>query len=168
MPTFANSRDLFEIVDADRSSLGLTMNTESESNQKKPPLTDSPWFWLYIFSTAALIALVVAQPKYRPRQTQLERRFLARQEGGQTIKGSDGGTIVKPTGDNLILRLGPLFLIVGSLLMVAWSRLWWSRFIPQKTTPSHEVEALKSSADSAINTSTAESSETVQPTDEEN
>ena len=122
------------------------MNTESESNQnKKPPLTDSPWFWLYIFSTAALIALVVAQPKYRPRQTQLERRFLARQEGGQTIKGSEGNTIVKPAGDNLILRLGPLFLIVGSLLMVAWSRLWWSRFIPQKNKAA--TDAFRSSAD---------------------
>ena len=101
-----------------------------ERPDEKRRLTDSPWFWGYIFSTAALIGLALAAPKYRLRQTQLERRFLARQEGGQTIKGSDGATIEQPTGNNLILRLGPLFLIVGSLLVVAWSRFWWSRVVP--------------------------------------
>lgn len=95
---------------------------------EKPPLADSPWFWAYIFSAAALVALAMASPKYYSRQTQLERQFLARQEGGQTIKGSDGQSIEPPMPDNLILRLGPLFLICGTLLLVAWSRFWWTRF----------------------------------------
>ena len=109
---------------------------ENESRTNR--FTDSPWFWGYIFATSALIALALAAPKYRLRQTQLERRFLARQEGGQTIKGDSGSPIAKPTGNNLILRLGPLFLIVGSLLVVAWSRFWWTRFVrrgpPTQTT----------------------------------
>ena len=125
------------------------MTNEPESKPKRPPLTDSPWFWLYIFSTAALIALLLAQDKFGDRQTQLERRFLARQEGGQTIKGADGKTIEKPTGDNLILRLGPLFLIVGSLLMVAWSRLWWSRFISPKASGPNDDEAEPTDANLA-------------------
>ena len=95
---------------------------------QRPPLTDSPWFWGYIFTTAALIALALAAPKYYSRQTQQKRQFLARQEGGQTIKGADGKSIEPPNKDNLILRLGPLFMICSALLLVAWSRFWWTRF----------------------------------------
>jgi len=102
--------------------------THSNSGRtRQNSITDSPWFWVYIFSTSALIALALAGPKYFPRQTQLERQFLARQEGGQTIKGADGQSIAPPTGRNLIVTLGPLFVICGLLLMVAWSRLWWGR-----------------------------------------
>lgn len=100
------------------------MQSENPSRSK---LTDSPWFWAYVFSTSALIALILAGPKYLPRQAQLERRFLARQEGGQTVKGHDGKSIEPPSEENLILRLGPLFLICGCLLVVAWSRLWMTR-----------------------------------------
>jgi hypothetical protein len=93
--------------------------------------TDSPWFWGYIFATAALIALALAAPKYSARQSQLERQFLARQEGGQTIKGADGQTISPPSEKNLILSLVPLFLICGILLVVAWSRFWLTRTAPE-------------------------------------
>ena len=119
------------------------MPNEPTSPRKSPEsrLTDSPWFWAYIFSTAALIALALAAPKYSSRQTQLERRFLARQEGGQTIKGSDGQSIEPPTKDNLILRLGPLFVICGALLMVAWSRFWWTRVLSPTRDRSNEDAA---------------------------
>ena len=106
------------------------------AEQKRSALADSPWFWAYVFLTSAIIALVLAAPKYYTRQTQLERRFLARQEGGQTIKGSDGQSIPPPTKDNLILRLGPLFVICGLLLMVAWSRFWWTRLAPKQENES--------------------------------
>lgn len=111
--------------------------------ERKPPMTDSPWFWVYIFSTSALIALALAGPKYFPRQTQLERQFLARQEGGQTIKGADGQSIAPPTGKNLIVTLGPLFVICGTLLIVAWSRLWWTRVFPQ-TADTRGIKSSKS------------------------
>lgn len=102
--------------------------SRSGTTAPRPPITDSPWFWGYIFTTAALIALALAAPKYYSRQTQLERQFLARQEGGQTIKGADGKSIAPPNKDNLILRLGPLFMICSALLLIAWSRFWWTRF----------------------------------------
>ena len=108
------------------------MNTPVRPEDARPSLADSPWFWGYLFLAAALIALALAAPKYSPRQTQLERRFLARQEGGQTMKGPRGETIEVPTGDNLIMSLAPLFAICGLLLMVAWSRLWWTRLRPKK------------------------------------
>lgn len=110
------------------------MNAEQNQSKRDQPITDSPWFWGYIFATAALIALAVAAPKYYPRQTQLERQFLARQEGGQTMKGDQGESIAPPDGKNLILSLGPLFLICASLLVVAWGRFWWTRTAPGDST----------------------------------
>ena len=101
---------------------------QTTTTKEARSIADSPWFWGYLFSAAALVALALASPKYSSRQRQLERQFLARQEGGQTIKGSDGVSIDVPYEDNLIVSLLPLFVICGSLLIVAWSRFWWSRF----------------------------------------
>ena len=111
------------------------MNEQPLRSKRDEPITDSPWFWGYIFATGALIALAIAAPKYYPRQTQLEQRFLARQEGGQTVKGADGQTISPPRGKNLILSLGPLFLICAALLVVAWGRFWWTRSSPAEPYP---------------------------------
>lgn len=119
-----------EKLQADSQILSTSEGSQDNGSSAER-LTDSPWFWAYIFSTAGLIALALASPKYHTRQAQLERQFLARQEGGQTIKGDDGQSIAPPTRENLILRLGPLFLICGALLVVAWSRFWWSRFAPE-------------------------------------
>lgn len=102
------------------------MNPQQIDDTHHPSMTDSPWFWAYLFCTAALLALALAAPKYSLRQAQLEREFLARQEGGQTVKGADGQSIDAPAQDNLILRLAPLFAICGILLVVTWSRFWWS------------------------------------------
>ena len=114
------------------------MNEAGNADKRKGPITDSPWFWGYIFATAALVALAMASPKYYPRQTQLERQFLARQQGGQTVKGEDGQVIETPNEKNLILNLGPLFLICACLLVVAWGRFWWTR---TSAYPSNDEES---------------------------
>ena len=46
---------------------------------KRPPLTDSPWFWLLVFSGMALAALLAIGPKYGGRQARLERQYQARE-----------------------------------------------------------------------------------------
>ena len=38
---------------------------------KLPSVTESPWYWIYVFCTAALIGLVLLGPKV------LERQLLA-------------------------------------------------------------------------------------------
>jgi len=91
------------------------------------PLTDSPWFWAYLFVTGALVALVLAGPKYVQRQPQIERQFAARQSGGQAIVGADG-PIPASTSDDMILSLRPLYVALAVLLAVAWIGLWWQRF----------------------------------------
>ena len=42
-------------------------------------VTDSPWFWVLMFSGMALAALVAIGPKYGGRQARLERQYQARE-----------------------------------------------------------------------------------------
>ena len=97
----------------------------SDLRSQPPPLTDSVWFWAYLFLTGALIALALAAPKYGQRQAQLERQFLARQEGGQAVMGATG-PVPPSTADNLIIPLRPLMILCGLALAIAWVRLWRS------------------------------------------
>jgi hypothetical protein len=47
--------------------------------QARPPVTDSPWFWVMIFSVMALGALVAIGGKYARRQSAIERQYQARE-----------------------------------------------------------------------------------------
>ena len=49
-------------------------------------LVDSPWFWCYLFACGAACALLLAIPKYRERQGDLEREYRARVAAGQTTE----------------------------------------------------------------------------------
>ena len=42
------------------------------------PLTDSVWFWVMLFSIAALASLAASKPVYDARQDRIERRFQVR------------------------------------------------------------------------------------------
>jgi hypothetical protein len=48
-------------------------------NSARPPLTDSPWFWVELFSLAALVGVLLIAPKYQVREAKLETRALAKQ-----------------------------------------------------------------------------------------
>jgi hypothetical protein len=45
----------------------------------RAPITDSPWFWLCLFSGAALLAIAAIGPKYARRQERIERKFQMRE-----------------------------------------------------------------------------------------
>ena len=45
----------------------------------RPPITDSPWFWVELFSGMALLGILIIGPKFVQRQGQIERRFEGRQ-----------------------------------------------------------------------------------------
>ena len=97
------------------------------SKSEVRPLTDSVWFWIYVFGTAALVALYLGGPKYGLRQSQIERQFSARQSGGQAVSGVDG-PVEPSTANEVIIPLNPLFLLMGILLVVGCAGLWWQRF----------------------------------------
>lgn len=104
-----------------------TSSSGQAQRHSRPPLTDSPWFWAYLFSVAALVALFAAGPRYQGRQPQLENQYKARQHGGQAVAG-ENGPIPPSSAERTIITLRPLYLTVAALLVVAWTGLWLQRY----------------------------------------
>ena len=96
-------------------------------NPTSPPLTDSPWFWLRLFSYAALIVLVAIGPKYSQRQRQIELQYQSRQDlefhGEQ--QPQDGSRIL---ADDRLIPLRPLAAVALACLAVAEGALWRRRY----------------------------------------
>lgn len=49
-----------------------------EPTPRERPL-DSPWFWICLFASVAVVALVAIGPKYRQREARLESTFAMRE-----------------------------------------------------------------------------------------
>jgi hypothetical protein len=89
-------------------------------------MTDSPWFWAYLFGTAALVALALMGPKYGSRQAQIEREFQGRQRAAQNMGGQEPD-VEMSSADRLLITLRPLFWGLAALTTVAWIVFWWTR-----------------------------------------
>jgi hypothetical protein len=87
------------------------------------PITDSPWFWAYLFGTAALVALALAGGKYGPRQAQIEREFQGRQRAAQNIHGQEPDVDMS-TAQRTVVSLQPLFLVLAVITAGAWLIFW--------------------------------------------
>lgn len=94
------------------------------------PLADSPWFWVYLFAVAALIALALAGPKFGPRQAQVEREYQGRSRAAQNLSGTEPNLPLSSAADTIV-TLRPLFLGLAALAAAAWIGLWWTRRRPQ-------------------------------------
>ena len=61
-------------------------------------ITDSPWFWMLIYSTVPLIGLALLSQKYAERQSRLERQYqghlAAAEQKSQKLSRED--TVSKP------------------------------------------------------------------------
>ena len=56
---------------------------------EQPTLTDSPWFWVLVFSLMGLIALGAISGQYGKRQSRLERQYQARERIAEGAVGDD-------------------------------------------------------------------------------
>lgn len=101
--------------------------------EPRPPLTDSPWFWVYLFATFGVIVLAVAGPKYRARQWQIEHKDLARQRSWEVRTGQEPTTELPEVGE-VSFSLWPLISLLSVLLACGWSLLWWQRLRPRRST----------------------------------
>jgi hypothetical protein len=90
------------------------------------PITDSPWFWAYLFATAALIALALIGPKFASRQAQIEREFQGRQRVAQRAHGQQPSGQLS-TAERTLITLRPLFLGLAIFTIVAWIVFWRTR-----------------------------------------
>jgi len=100
------------------------------SSSQQPPrrsVTQSPWYWVYLFCTAGLIGLVLMGPKFGHRQAQIEREYQGRQRADQQRQGQQPSTPMS-TSDHTTMQLWPLYLILTIVISVAWAMLWKQHF----------------------------------------
>lgn len=90
------------------------------------PVSDSPWFWAYLFGTAALVALALAGGKYGPRQAQIEREFQGRQRAAQHLNDVTPD-VEMSTAQRTLITLRPLFIALAAVTLVAWIVFWRTR-----------------------------------------
>jgi hypothetical protein len=90
------------------------------------PITDSPWFWAYLFGTAALVALALASPKFGQRQVQIEREYQGRTRAAQNLNGVEPNVEMSIEG-RTIIGLRPLYFSLAAVAGVAWIVFWWKR-----------------------------------------
>ncbi|MBW3597225.1 MAG: hypothetical protein KY475_08115 [Planctomycetes bacterium] len=110
------------------------------SAPRRPPLSDSPWFWVYLFATFALIVLTVMRPRVLERQAQLERKVQGRQRAAEQAAGREPQTPLS-TPSQTVIPLGPLFVLLGAAWIVSWIMLWRRRRgTPESPAPSSPAE----------------------------
>lgn len=90
------------------------------------PISDSPWFWAYLFGTFALIALALAAPKFSRRQVQIEREAQGRQRAAQNLNGQEPSVEMSDVGQTQV-TLQPLFVGMAGLTILSWVVFWWTR-----------------------------------------
>ena len=98
--------------------------TPSKLPPAKPPITDSPWFWLFLFGVFGLAALAAIGPKYVRRQALIERQYYAREEivrrqseSPEDRAASKAQPAEAPPGE-LLIPLRPLALLLSAILLV--------------------------------------------------
>ncbi len=97
--------------------------------------TDSPWFWMMIFSAAGLVVLGVAWPKYVQRQARIELQYRASQEvtrrrvEGEVAARGPGqeGDAAPPATGELLIPLWPIGAVLVVVFGVSASLYWRSR-----------------------------------------
>ncbi|MCA9214440.1 MAG: hypothetical protein KDB27_15320 [Planctomycetales bacterium] len=101
-------------------------HADDDQARERPTVSDSPWFWIYLFATAGLIALMLAGNKFDHRQAEIEREFSARQSHGHVISG-DEGPIAPPVAGEQHVTLRPLYIAMGVCVIVGWTVFYLRR-----------------------------------------
>ena len=86
------------------------------------PITDSPWFWVVLFSIFGLILLLLFYPKYRDLQSMRERQYQAR-ERVQEDATNDPTRRAYSRPDATLIPLWPLVVLLGGVAAVAAAML---------------------------------------------
>ena len=103
----------------------------------QPPITDSPWLWFALFSAVGLASLVATGGKFGDRQAQVERKGQAHEavvSGIAVDQDATGRKSVENAPDysrpgNIKIRLAPLAVSVGAILLVSLAMLARERLL---------------------------------------
>lgn len=110
-------------------------NPQSEIRNPKSSVTDSPWYWVLVFSLMALAALAAISGKYGRRQANIERQYQARERIAEKQADQNNRTNAarienqearRPfaTPDERLIPLWPLAILLGLVALVAAAMLY--------------------------------------------
>jgi hypothetical protein len=94
----------------------------AESEQPLPPsATESPWFWVMLFSLAGLAAIATIGPKFDRREESIELKFHARERGlgREAVEQPSEDAPPEPAPWQPIFTLGPIVAVLGIVAVVA-------------------------------------------------
>jgi hypothetical protein len=91
----------------------------------RPPITDSPWFWVLMFSLMGMGALAAISGKYGKRQAGIERQYQARERVAEAGPEGAAQTAPRPysTADDTLIPLWPLAVVLGAIAVSATAML---------------------------------------------
>ena len=84
----------------------------------RAPITDSPWFWVTLFSLMGLVALAAMHRKYGYMQSRIERRYQVNERIAEDAT-EDPGRREYATPQATIIPLWPLAIALGCVATVA-------------------------------------------------
>jgi uncharacterized membrane protein YbhN (UPF0104 family) len=87
---------------------------------------DSPWFWGYWFGIFALVALLLAWPKFQERQAHIEREFQGRTRAAQNLRGDEPDVELSAPGRTEI-TLWPLMAGLAAITVASWAVYYATR-----------------------------------------
>jgi hypothetical protein len=99
----------------------------------KPPISDSPLFWMFLFGLVALVAVTVVGPRYARRQGQLQQKYEAREQIARQAAEPGGpatGQEVAPVQPVTPPTLRPLSLALAGFLAIIAAALLVQRLRP--------------------------------------
>ncbi len=85
------------------------------SSAPVPPVTDSPWFWVMLFSLAALAGIATIGPKFERREQAIETKFHARERGLKREAAEPGA----PIEQGQVPHWQPIFTIYPVMAVLA-------------------------------------------------
>jgi hypothetical protein len=106
----------------------------SSTSPPRPPLSDSPWFWLYLFATSAIIGGAIIGPKFNQRQAQVERQFQGRSRAEQA-KAGQTPDVPLSSPETVHWNLRPLLGVLSVVAGAGWLVLWYRRYRSSSAPP---------------------------------
>jgi hypothetical protein len=119
----------------------------SSAPDARPPITDNPWFWLYLFGTAGLVGVMLLGTKFEARQQGFDANFTRRQQLlEQRATGQIATEADEPRRENepRYIHFYWLYGIVALGTGAAWVMLWRQHFHPRATPATNRTETESS------------------------
>ena len=108
-------------------------------------LSDSPWFWVYLFGAAALIAMFLIGNKADTVQAQRDGNFTRRQA---SLERQAGTAVPQPAAteddpqEERYVDFTVFYFIIGAITVFAWI-MHWRQFLQRRSpsSPAHQIPA---------------------------